>query len=154
MIALLVVLFHLLAPVSATWIALGQNGSNGVIYSSLDGTPGSWTLRAGAGLFSNLARAAAYSPPLSRWVAFGSGTNTIATSDDGGLSWTGRGMTVFTANGFGVSWGNSQFVGLGQGSNSIATSPDGITWTGQGIATFSVYGYAAAFNGNVTSPRW
>ena len=59
------------------------------------------------------------------WVAVGSGGgNTIATSTDG-ITWAGRGATVFNAVGRGVAYGNNLWVAVGYGEgNTIATSTD------------------------------
>jgi hypothetical protein len=41
------------------------------------------------------------------------------------------------------------FVAVGQGTNTIAYSSDGINWTGIGIAIFSTAGYGVAWNGEM-----
>ena len=43
--------------------------------------------------------------------------------------------------------GNSRFVAMGYGTNTIAYSADGITWTGIGTSIFSTYGLGVAWNG-------
>jgi hypothetical protein len=59
---------------------------------------------------------------------------------------TGR----FSSAGYGVAWNGTRWVAVGQGTNSIAYSADGITWTGLGTGTFSTYGVGVAWNGT----RW
>ncbi|NBR77676.1 MAG: hypothetical protein EBT76_02620 [Microbacteriaceae bacterium] len=87
-------------------------------------------------------------------VAVGTGTNTIATSNDG-INWIGRGATTFTNNGNGAAWNGSLWVAVGTGGNTIATSNDGINWTGVTNST-SIFGtsgsigYGVAWNGS----RW
>ena len=41
------------------------------------------------------------------------------------------------------------WVALGNGTNTIATSTDGITWVGSGKSIFSQYGYGVAWNGSM-----
>ena len=72
-------------------------------------------------------------------VAVGQGGNTIATSADG-ITWTGRGATIFYNSGYGVAYGlaygNGLWVAVGSaGVTTIATSTDGKTWTSRGTAT-------------------
>jgi len=40
-------------------------------------------------------------------------------------------------------------VAVGNGTNSIATSTDGINWTGRGTSCFSSFGLGAAYNGSM-----
>ena len=47
-----------------------------------------------------------------------------------------------------VSQSLSLFVAVGTGTNTIATSPDGITWTGRGLSIFSPIGRGIASNDN------
>jgi hypothetical protein len=81
-------------------------------------------------------------------VATGYGTNSIATSVDG-ITWTGRGTSIFSTGGMAVAWNGSLWVAVGEGSNTIATSLDGINWTGIGTSIFSSYGMAVAWNGSL-----
>jgi uncharacterized protein YjdB len=69
-------------------------------------------------------------------VAVGQGGNTIATSTNG-TTWTGRGATVFTTQGLGVTYANNRWIAVGSGGNSIATSTNGTTWTGLGTSVFT-----------------
>lgn len=90
----------------------------------------------------------AYSPSLERVVAIGMPadgkttlTNTIYTSDDGGITWVGQGSPQGSGD-YSVLWDvawspdQNQFVAVGSnegnvGCTAIVTSPDGITWTQQ-----------------------
>lgn len=63
----------------------------------------------------------------SRFVAVGSGTNSIAYSDDG-ENWVGCGATNFIY-GYGVCWGDSKFIAFGSQLYNGAYSSDGINWT-------------------------
>jgi len=89
--------------------------------------------------------------PLS--IAVGSGGNSIATSTDLGLTWTGRDATSFTTSGYGVAGPAAYdvstvtiglYVAVGGGGNNIATSTDGINWTARGRTVIS-YGWGVAF---------
>ena len=62
-----------------------------------------------------------------RLVAVGSGTNTIAYSDDNGASWTVN-NTMFTTAGRGVAWNGRSFIAVGAGTNSIVYSGNGSNW--------------------------
>ena len=83
-------------------------------------------------------------------VGVGFGTNhSIVTSGDG-ITWTGRGNTIFSSANA-VAWNGSLWVAVGEGTNdTIATSPDGITWTGRGKPILTNRGDGVAWNGN----RW
>ena len=52
--------------------------------------------------------------------------------------------------GYGVAWNGTMWVAVGQGTNTIAYSSDGITWTGLGTSAFSSVGHGVAWNGT----RW
>ena len=75
-----------------------------------------------------------------RYVAVGTGTNSIGYSSDG-ITWTGSGSSILTTA-YGVTWTNSIWIAVGSSaSNSIAYSIDGITWTGiTGTTIFSTRG--------------
>ena len=85
-------------------------------------------------------------------VAVGIGTNHIAYSYDGGLTFTGLGAIISNAGGTSVVWTGNRFIatfddstGLG---NTVAYSFNGIDWVGQGML-FSSYGYGSASNNAV-----
>ena len=131
------------------WVAVGYGGSD-KIASSTDGI--NWTGR-GSTVFTSSSYGAygvAYGKDGSGnglWVAVGYGGtygNSIATSVNG-ITWTGRGQTVFTT-GYSVNYTNGLWFATGQGGNSIATSVDGITWTGQPANGDLTTGYGVASN--------
>jgi hypothetical protein len=127
------------------WVAVGQ-GTN-TIATSPDGitwTPRTNSLVGGNGVAWN----------GSMFVAVGSKNNninlndTIATSSDG-ITWNGRG-SIFSTQGNGVAWNGYRWVAVGSGTNTIATSPDGINWTASsnGNSIFS-NGNGVAWNGTL-----
>ena len=75
-------------------------------------------------------------------VAGGTGTNSLASSWDGGITWAPRGLGVFTTACYCIAWNGRIWVAGGQGTNTFATSTDGVNWTARGalIITTSVYG--------------
>jgi hypothetical protein len=83
-----------------------------------------------------------------RFVAVGSGTNTIAYSNDNGSTWTPVTTTPFTLVGNGVAWNGTRWVAVGSGTNIIAYSADGITWYGAPLSTtiFTSQGNGVASN--------
>jgi len=114
------------------------------ISSHLDITD--WDAYAGVGtIFKDEADidAAAYSPSLDRWLAVGQrsgtatppNTNVFTTSDDGGVTWTGRtsihNLATDTAVGpLAAIWDpeHDTFV-VGGANRSLQASPDGENWT-------------------------
>jgi hypothetical protein len=109
--------------------ATGQNG---------------WAQVANSSLFG-VGRGVAFSWATGVWVAVGTGGSAaVASSLDGGLSWTGRGTSVLLSA-YGVCWGSAVWVAVGSGPYSIATSLDGASWTGQAGSTLFVTGYGVAY---------
>jgi collagen type VII alpha len=141
------------------WVAVGA-GTNTMAYSE-NGT--TWT-GLGTSLFSTSGHAVSWLG--SKWLALGIGTNTLAWSRNG-LTWMGLGTTLCpVAQSAGlpamintVTHATAQcntkpspalIVGVGSGTNSIASSSDqGLTWTGFGTSLLTI-GYAVAYNGR----RW
>lgn len=84
-----------------------------------------------------------------RMVAGGVGTNTLAYSNDRGLTWVGSGVSTFNPICRGITYNGTRFVAVGDGSSKIAHSIDGINWTSLGniIFTGGGQGYAVAWNG-------
>lgn len=92
--------------------------------------------------------------------------NTLCYSNDGGITWTGLGSSIFSTACYGMVYNpnSGMFVAVGQGTNSIAYSYNGINWTGLGTTIFTqgrcidyIGGYyiAGAFSGThslATSP--
>lgn len=82
-------------------------------------------------------------------VAVGVGTNHIAYSYDGGLTWTGLGTIVSNNGGMSICWTGNRFIatfddttGVG---NVVAYSFNGIDWVGGGMI-FDLYGLGVASN--------
>ena len=71
---------------------------------------------------------------IGRSIALGSGTNTLAYSNDNGLTWIANGVTMFSIDGRCATWSGTRFVAGGTGvSNTLAYSNDGINWVGLGL---------------------
>lgn len=88
---------------------------------------------------------------IDRTVVVGSGTNFISYSTQSGttLALQAGGSTysalttMFTTCGWGVAYGGGRYVAVGEGTNSIAWSWDGITWTigaASGVTNFGTRG--------------
>lgn len=82
-----------------------------------------------------------------RTIALGAATNTISYSNDGGLTYTGLGATIFSTQGNNAIWNGTRFVAVGQGTNTIAYSNDGINWVGLGATIFTTAGQNVCWNG-------
>jgi len=89
-----------------------------------------------------------YTSPAEKWVAVGSGTNSIAYSLDG-VTWVGLGTSIFSTKGWCVAFNGTIWVAGGQGTNSLAYSYDGITWIGLGTSIFNLACYGVAWNGTI-----
>lgn len=68
--------------------------------------------------------------------------NTLCYSNDGGITWTGLGISIFSTACYGMVYNpnsgiNGRFVAVGNGTNSIAYSDNGINWTGLGASLFA-----------------
>ena len=63
---------------------------------------------------------------------------------------TGVSASIFTT-GNGVAWGGNQWVAVGQGTNTIAYSYDGINWTAVTGVSASIFtiGRGIAWNGSL-----
>lgn len=80
-------------------------------------------------------------------VALGSGSNTIAYSNDG-IYWIGTGNSIFTTKGNKAVWNGTIWCAVGTGSNWVATSYDGINWIGRDNYWMQE-GYDIGWNGSV-----
>jgi hypothetical protein len=88
----------------------------------------------------------------SKWVAVGSGGNSIAYSYNG-TTWVGLGAATFPTYGNQVAWNGKLFVATGQvtgSGNCAATSFDGITWSGLGKTPFLTGASGIVWDGS----RW
>ena len=135
-----------------TWIAVSLGGAN-TIATSTDGTI--WTGRGNTIVTSggsfNGGLSIAYGKNNNGndlWIAGGGRTNgtvlignTLATSPDG-ITWTGRGISIFSTAVNGVAYGKDSsggnlWVAVGSGTNTIATSTNGIDWNGVSSSPFT-----------------
>lgn len=80
-------------------------------------------------------------------IAVGSGTNTIAYSDDG-IYWKGALCNNLFSNANAVVWTGVLWVAVGAGTYWVATSYDGITWQGR-ENTILTEAYDVAWNGKM-----
>jgi hypothetical protein len=93
--------------------------------------------------FTTLCNGLAYG--AAKYVGVGQGGCTLAYSYNG-KKWIANGLSIFSLVGRGVVYGSTvgRWVSVGNGTNSIASSTDGITFTGQGTTIFT-QGNAVAF---------
>ena len=138
------------------WVAAGE-GSGSTIATSPNGT--TWTNSVSASTvfavqgYAGAAYGVAYGKDGSGnglWVAVGNSINvgnTIATSRNG-TTWTGI-STMFSNQGFAVTYANNLWVAVGKGGNSIATSVNGTTWTGLGTSVFTTQGNDIRYTNNL-----
>ena len=111
----------------ATWAMVPGGATNAMFSSAAD-------IAAGASFGvggSQGANAVAWNGE--KWVAAGNGrTNSLAFSDDGGMTWSGiTGKSVFSVEARDVAWNGQMWVAVGRGINfSTAYSYDGVTWMG------------------------
>jgi hypothetical protein len=129
------------------WVAGGGAAlGSGKILSSTDGAL-TWT-NVGGGLGSYSVLGVAYDG-VGLWMSGmnpGTGAHTLGDSPDG-VTWTGRGKTVFSGLCNDMAYGGGRWIAVGQGINSIAYSTDGgATWTGDGQSVFS-RGNGIAYDG-------
>lgn len=131
-------------PNDTTLCLGGQSGDTYSVVYSHDGGK-TWTGSIGSSSIMTTFHSACWTGKL--WVAAGAGaSNTIATSSDGGVSWIGRGKYIFTTNTKCVATNNKLVVAVGEGTHSIAYSPDGIYWTGLGTNNGMIRGTSVAYN--------
>jgi hypothetical protein len=119
------------------WVACGK-GTN-TLATSNDGLV--WVGR-GQILFSDAGRGVSWSATLQQWSAVGEGSlHTLAFSTDPqGIVWQGLGKTIFTIAGYGVQWSGVEWIAVGSGVNTVATSTNGKDWTGLSTSIFRVNG--------------
>lgn len=112
------------------FVAVGQ-GTN-VLATSADGSY--WRLVAQPNTYTTIFRAVATRAPIT--VAAGNGTNPLCYSLDNGNTWVigVNGAAIFTSQTYVTAWNGYIWVAGGAGTNTLASSLDGITWTARGIA--------------------
>ena len=111
----------------ATW-AMVPGGATNAMFSSAADISANTSFGVGGSLGAN---AVAWNGE--KWVAAGNGrTNSLAFSDDGGMTWTGvTGKSVFSVEARDVAWNGRMWVAVGRGAAfSTAYSYDGVTWMG------------------------
>lgn len=129
------------------WIAVGSSGSSPVCVKSADGI--SWTQEGNLPTLITQTLTCIHFAGL--WVAAGSGTNSVAFSDDG-VTWypsTSGNMLVNAGSATSLLYAkNRWFMGItgGNQSTTLATSQDGKLWTSASVP-FTVA--ALATNGQV-----
>ncbi|MFN4915460.1 MAG: T9SS type A sorting domain-containing protein [Sphingomonadales bacterium] len=136
--------------IAACSFVQGSGADQGIrIATSANGT--SWTVR---------------STPNTDWQSLAFGNNRVVavgsvenwpstvkamTSDDGGLTWTGRPSLPLSNIWTGVAFGAGKFVAVsteGNGSPNIVYSNDGITWTGANVPSGNPTFWSVAFGNN------
>jgi hypothetical protein len=128
-------------------VAVGK-GTDSIAFSdSATATGATWTGVTGTSVFSDQGNAALWYGIKNTWIALGQGTNTIATSPDG-ITWTGRGTSVFSTAGYGLAFNPSKAVAVGQGTNTLAYSFDGLSWYGLGSTIFLTSGNCVVWTGS------
>ena len=110
------------------FVAVGE-GLNTIAYSD-DGV--TWTgVTNSYSIFTLFGKYIFWNQTNSRWIATGAGTtNSIAYSDDNGVTWTGLGISIFTT-GIGITLSGTRLLAVGNGNYTIAYSDNnGTSWTG------------------------
>jgi len=64
------------------------------------------------------------------------------------ITWRGLGTSIFSTQGKNIAWNGSMWVAVGNGTNSIAYSYDGITWMGLGTSVLTL-GNGIAWSGSM-----
>ena len=104
------------------------------------------------GQLNNLCTSLASNKKSLRLVAVGKGAHSIYYSDNAlplSPTWTGvTGVSIFSDQGNAALWYGPRnlWIAAGQGTNTLATSPDGVAWTARGASIFSTAAYGLAFN--------
>jgi hypothetical protein len=151
---------------NGSWIASGASGfivSSNVYETSNDGAPAltDWVPRSIYTIFTTQVNGFAWNNLWNYWLAFGTGTNSIAISMDG-INWTAVlvSTTALTSGGYAGIWhsGLRLWIVGGLGTSPLVTSPDGFTWTVRApgsltaIYTIVTDGYLILIGGNVLTP--
>ncbi|NBV92751.1 MAG: hypothetical protein EBR91_11390, partial [Flavobacteriia bacterium] len=105
------------------WVAFGKGSINTMAYS-YDGI--NW-IGLGTSIFSDSGNNCIWDG--TKFVAVGQGTvNTIAYSYDG-INWTGLGNTIFSSYGLSIAYNGTKYIAGGVGTNTYASSNNGINWS-------------------------
>lgn len=125
---------------------LGTGGAFPLMVSS-DGI--SYSGVAGSALLMTQVLGVKFSAVQQRFCAVGSGTNTIAYSNDKGVTWVGLGTNVFDTQGVELAYNPSmnRYVAAGSGTlNTLAISDDCVKFVGLGKSIFDSEGQGVAFS--------
>jgi len=122
------------------WVVVGGSGTSQMAYSTngINWTTNpnkiftDWGTAIGSDWTGEATSFSLYQP----MIACGSGTHTLAYSNDG-ITWTGLGKTIFDLWGGTAFYNGTLWVAGGKGTNSLAYSYDGFTWTGLSTTLFS-----------------
>jgi len=126
-----------LAYGNGSWVASGASGfivSSNVYEGYNDGAPAltDWVPRSIYTVFTTQVNGFAWNNTWNYWLAFGSGTYSVAISMDG-INWTGTAAIVsyMTSGGYAGIWhsGLRMWIVGGTGTSPFVTSFDGYTWT-------------------------
>ena len=152
------------------WVGVGNNAGKTIATSTdlsiwsptndntIDYTIDNWNTvpdSSGGDVFTTEGAGIAYANGV--WVAVGSAVNSIAISEDNGITWTSKSTNnnnngIIGSSGRGVAYGNGVWVAVGGGLsvlNSIAYSTDnGNSWTGRGNTIVGQHGRAVAYGDN------
>jgi hypothetical protein len=108
------------------WFAVGQGGNVMASTSTVNGSTGWAAVASGNAVFTGGAGLAANAIAWNGRTAVvvgNSNNNTIGISTDG-VTWTGKGITTFSNQGYDVYWNERLWVLAGAGGNSLAYSFD------------------------------
>ena len=150
---------------NGNWIASGASGfivSSNVYEAYNDGAPAltDWVPRSIYTIFTTQVNGFAWNNTWNYWLAFGSGTYSVAISMDG-INWTGTAAiaSYMTSGGYAGIWhsGLRLWIVGGTGTNPYITSFDGYTWTVRtpgnltAIYTVATDGYMILMGGTYSS---
>lgn len=121
------------------WIVCGSDTSSTMKYTTVSNGQSGWTDTTPASntIFTTNANAVYWNGEYA--IAVGEGTNTIARSSDGGITWVGQGTTTFSTRGNDVMWNEKRWVLTGSGGNTIVYGYDGITWRVAGGTSNAIF---------------
>jgi len=132
-----------------TLVVAGGSGTNTLVYSLNNGE--GW-IGLGSGVITNTCNDIVWSSENEKFIGVGSGANTIVYSSREGNEWRDVSLStsIFSTAGNGVTWSGFRYVAVGEGTNSIAHSGDGLYWRAVPSSTsiFSTRGNKVAYGNN------
>lgn len=128
---------------NALWI-VGQLTTNTIIYSNYPTMDGTWT-KPDANVFS-ITGAGFAQERLPKYISCGKGIDNLMGSIDG-LTWYII-KSPFSEGTNDIYWSQEQqiWVAVGEGTNTVAYSNNGISWTGLGTSIFTVRGNRVVYS--------